>query len=62
MPMAISGNPAPKLNINITLVAQAAVFAAFIWFTVRFVWPFLLRAIEERQQKRWAASASPRPI
>lgn len=39
------------MNINLTLFAQALVFAAFIWFTVRFVWPFLLRAIEERQQK-----------
>lgn len=39
------------MNINLTLIAQALVFAAFIWFTVRFVWPFLLAAIEERQQK-----------
>jgi F-type H+-transporting ATPase subunit b len=26
-------------------------FAAFIWFTVRFIWPFLTRAVEERQAK-----------
>lgn len=39
------------MNINLTLIAQGLVFAAFIWFTVRFVWPFLLEAIEERQQK-----------
>jgi F-type H+-transporting ATPase subunit b len=39
------------MNINITLVAQALVFAAFIWFTVRFVWPPLLRAIEARQKQ-----------
>ena len=38
------------MNINITLFAQAAVFAAFIWFTVKFVWPFMLRAIEARQK------------
>jgi len=25
------------------------VFAAFVWFTMRFVWPPLARAIEERQ-------------
>jgi F-type H+-transporting ATPase subunit b len=37
------------MNINFTLFAQAIAFAAFIWFTVRFVWPPLLRAIEERQ-------------
>jgi F-type H+-transporting ATPase subunit b len=39
------------MNINFTLVAQAIVFAAFIWFTVRFVWPPLLRAIEARQKQ-----------
>jgi F-type H+-transporting ATPase subunit b len=39
------------MNINLTLIAQAVSFAAFIWFTVRFVWPPLLAAIEERQQK-----------
>ena len=37
------------MNINFTLFAQAISFAAFIWFTVRFVWPPLLAAIEERQ-------------
>ena len=39
------------MNINFTLFAQAIAFAAFIWFTVKFVWPPLLAAIEERQQK-----------
>ena len=34
------------MNINFTLFAQAIVFSAFIWFTVKFVWPPLLRAIE----------------
>ena len=38
------------MNINFTLFAQAIVFAAFIWFTVRFIWPPLLRAIEQRQK------------
>ena len=27
------------MNINLTLLMQAAAFAAFIWFTARFVWP-----------------------
>ena len=39
------------MNINFTLFAQAIVFSAFIWFTVRFVWPPLLRAIEARQKQ-----------
>jgi F-type H+-transporting ATPase subunit b len=38
------------MNINFTLVAQAIVFAAFIGFTVKFIWPHLLRAIEARQK------------
>ncbi len=38
------------MNINLTLFAQAVTFAAFIWFTVKFVWPFMLRAIEQRQK------------
>lgn len=39
------------MNINFTLIAQAIAFAAFIWFTAKFVWPPLLALIEERQQK-----------
>ena len=38
------------MNLNLTLVAQAASFALFIWFTVKFVWPPMLRAIEARQK------------
>jgi F-type H+-transporting ATPase subunit b len=38
------------MNLNLTLVAQVISFSAFIWFTVKFVWPFMLRAIETRQK------------
>lgn len=38
------------MNINFTLFAQAIVFATFIWITVKFVWPYMLRAIEARQK------------
>ena len=38
------------MNINLTLIAQALTFAAFIWFTAHFVWPYLSRAIEQRQK------------
>ena len=38
------------MNLNLSLVAQAITFAAFIWFTVKFVWPPLLRMIEARQK------------
>ncbi len=39
------------MNINFTLVMQAVAFAAFIWFTAKFVWPHLMRAIETRQKQ-----------
>ena len=38
------------MSINLTLFVQAITFAAFIWFTVKVVWPPLLRAIESRQK------------
>jgi F-type H+-transporting ATPase subunit b len=38
------------MNINLTLIAQAITFAIFIWFTARFVWPPLMRAVEKRQK------------
>lgn len=39
------------MNINLTLFAQAAVFASFIWFTARFVWPPLMKAMTDRQNR-----------
>jgi F-type H+-transporting ATPase subunit b len=39
------------MSFNLTLIAQAVAFALFIWFTVKFVWPPLLRAIETRQKQ-----------
>jgi F-type H+-transporting ATPase subunit b len=38
------------MSFNLTLFAQMLVFAAFILFTAKFVWPHLLRAIEQRQK------------
>jgi len=38
------------MSFNLTLIAQAVAFALFIWFTVKFVWPPLLRAMEARQK------------
>jgi F-type H+-transporting ATPase subunit b len=39
------------MNINLTLVAQAITFFAFILFTAKFVWPPLMRAVEARQKQ-----------
>lgn len=38
------------MNINFTLISQAISFAILIWFTVKFVWPPLIAAIEARQK------------
>jgi F-type H+-transporting ATPase subunit b len=38
------------MNLTFTLIAQAATFILFIVFTVKFIWPPLLRAIESRQK------------
>jgi F-type H+-transporting ATPase subunit b len=39
------------MNINATLFGQAVVFLILIWFSVKFIWPPLLKAIEDRQKK-----------
>ena len=38
------------MNLTFTMIAEAAVFIAFIVFTMKFVWPPLVRAIEARQK------------
>jgi F-type H+-transporting ATPase subunit b len=39
------------MNLNATMIAQAIVFALFIWVSVSWVWPKILRNIEARNQK-----------
>lgn len=39
------------MDINLTLIVQMLVFLAFVWFTMKFVWPPLSKAMEERQDK-----------
>jgi F-type H+-transporting ATPase subunit b len=39
------------LDINLTLIVQMLVFAAFVLFTMKLVWPPLSKALEERQDK-----------
>ncbi len=38
------------MNINFTIIMQTVAFAVFIWGCARFIWPPLMRAIEERQK------------
>ena len=39
------------MNINATLFLQAIVFAILVWFTMRFIWPPLTKALDERAAK-----------
>lgn len=39
------------MQLNATFIGQGLAFAILIWFTWKFVWPPLVRAIEERQKK-----------
>jgi F-type H+-transporting ATPase subunit b len=39
------------VNINSTLFLQAVVFAILVWFTMKFVWPPITKALDERAQK-----------
>ena len=34
-----------------TLIGQSIAMIVFVWFSMKFIWPPLLEAIEERQQK-----------
>ncbi len=38
------------MNLNVTLFAQAVTFFLFIIVSVKWVWPIVLRKIEERQK------------
>lgn len=39
------------MSINATLFVQAIVFAILVWFTMKFVWPPITKALDERAQK-----------
>ena len=39
------------MNINLTLIVQMLVFAALIGFTMKYVWPLILGAMDERSKK-----------
>ena len=39
------------MNMNATLLGQAIAFALFVWFCMKYVWPPIMEAIEERQKK-----------
>lgn len=39
------------MNINLTLLGQAISFAIFVWFCLKYVWPPVLAALEERENR-----------
>ena len=39
------------MNINATLLGQVLVFAALVWFTMKFIWPQVIEAIEQRNKE-----------
>jgi F-type H+-transporting ATPase subunit b len=39
------------MNINATLLAQAIMFALFVWFCMKFVWPPIVGALASRQKQ-----------
>ena len=50
-PFPVTSGRAPRMNIGLTLFAQALAFAGLIWIIATKIWPPMLNAIEERQQK-----------
>jgi len=39
------------MNMNLTLLGQAISFGIFVWFCVKYVWPPIIKALEEREAK-----------
>jgi F-type H+-transporting ATPase subunit b len=46
------------VSINATLFVQAIVFAILVWFTMKFVWPPIAKALDERAEKIAAGLAA----
>src|SRR3972149_2155350 len=39
------------MNINATLLGQTIMFAMFVWFCMKFVWPPIMAALEQRKKQ-----------
>lgn len=46
------------MNLNLTLFGEMITFAVFVWFTMRFVWPPLMKAMMDRREKIAAGLAA----
>ncbi|MCH7829981.1 MAG: F0F1 ATP synthase subunit B [Proteobacteria bacterium] len=39
------------MDINMTLIGQTIAMIVFVWFCMKFIWPPILEALEERQKQ-----------
>ncbi len=39
------------MSINATLIGQMITFTLLVWFTMKYVWPPIMQALEERKSK-----------
>lgn len=39
------------MDINLTLIGQTIAMIVFVWFCMKFIWPPILNALEERQKQ-----------
>ena len=37
------------MNINLTLFGQTVTFIVFVWFCLKFIWPHIMKAMEDRK-------------
>ena len=37
--------------LNLTLIGEIITFAVLVWFTMKYIWPPIIKAINERQKK-----------
>ncbi len=39
------------MNINATLILNSIAMLIFVWFCMQFIWPHILKALDERREK-----------
>lgn len=39
------------MNINLTLIGQTIAFIVFVWFCLKFIWPHIIKAMDERKTR-----------
>ena len=37
------------MNINLTLLGQTVTFIVFVWFCLKFIWPHIIKAMDDRK-------------